>query len=404
MIYDEKIKGLVEIVQPFDEEGSFIDYALRLKIDEHNSNARQDRKQFWTEMRGIFLSKGHYSRFLDLQDLEKLFAQNNYEFYELQNASTPNRRFYAWMRIIPALEDYADDMLDYYLELGKKHQTVEFERRACILDSIGFFFEAVRDGKVESEMFAYLPLMRWSLENLMIYNRFDIDIMRELLKGLYFPYVRKHIGATIALQELIEKEEKELAIERDEEDREVLKKSSVWGMESPTVEDSFQTGNWMAAKIKDLPMFYQQLWSLIEGSTKEYPNLASAEKYREKYPYLSLYRSMFTAELLDVYENCIYIVSSPMAFRIYDELSSKLKLYSQDSIMAQLLTNMDIAENALPETEYFRSKVNWESAVINTQIAIDSLSEAEILTPRSRKTIIDLVRDRDRRMHIILNT
>jgi hypothetical protein len=391
--YDEKVTQLVQIVQPFEEVGSYVDHALQAKLASAVQEGDQERVEFWTDIRGEFLSKSHYMRFEELRHLERRFTQNDQEFLSLQNASSAKHIYYKWLLIIPALEDYAYDMLEYYMELESNFVSIDKERRKCIRDGIKFFVDAVDAGKLDDEMFAYLPLMRWAIENLLIYNKFDIAMLSPLLTTYYMPLVKKHITAAMGLKHLIDTEAVELAKERGEE---VLAASEIMSpYKGKHLTDQLETGEWMEAGEKDIPVFYTQLVDFMSGVTRRPPDLEQAEEFRRNYPYLSLYRSMFTAELLGVYTDCVYIVSKPLAFKIFDELEVKTQLYSQKNMIKQMLTNVDIVFHATESHESYRSKIHWQTVLANTKEAIGFLLEAEVLTKESVEELHGVLRYQD---------
>lgn len=361
-LYFDRLKEYANVVQVYSPDGLLIlsklkDIVYKYSLDSSLFYYRDK----WAEIEGIFLRKENYVDLERFKSLESMHKNLN-TIFQLGNKSSPLYRTVEWVHSFPSLIDYVQDLTIYHKQVEDEYLSSSDIKFEYTISSLRFANDKLKECKNMGERFKYLPLIVWSLENLIIYNNYSTEA-NDFVKGAIIPLLKRHRQASIEFIDLIKLDSIVLDLSKNE-----ISESNVFNNQAVSILNQDLNLNFVFDKSNSLDSFTSMLETYVSiDSDKDLPNinfdLTDAKTIRRVNPLYSVYRAYQLAEKLDLLneDNRLweYILSIKLVVDINKLLDINVNTFSEVNIKFIILSRTRAILNR-PVGAYDRTLTMWD--------------------------------------------
>lgn len=348
MNYREKVVSYASVLMGHAPDMDVIFDRLHEKI--MFSVEDQEQLKFWTEVSGRVHRN---SRVKEIEEMEHIERYNSgiLEMYPAIETLINSPNVLKWISYLDPLEDEIDWLLEYQKDNYVMERPSEQQCIDATIGSLRFYNEALEEGKSMEELFKYIPLMVWSIDNLLASDQLHHSFHPFLIDS-FVPVLRAHKAASLIFLDLMDNEDKYLEHERTNTIG--IDRASIFNRKYEAESIDLP----IPATYEDLssdPYLCSMSATLMQLATEDIKMLPRAENVRRAWhftPLTNLYRLRIHGELLGVYDEYVPVVRPKILKNMSDVLYTHIKTYSEENLVK---SNLIVIENLIAEsasTEY----------------------------------------------------
>lgn len=364
MTYDEVILEYAKMVQIYSPDGMRIYNMLEKKIKDYALEENFSRRDYWKEVKSQFLGKSSYVDYEYCSQLETIHKDLS-KLFNVTASKVSGVKIHEWITLLPQIKEYVERMVDYRIELDEEFLSTADEAFSCTRDTLKFFNSVLQVKTfTDKDLFDYIPILIWSLENLFIYGVYSCKFDKFILERI-IPIFRKHRIASNNFAELIS--------------REILPKSSLAHSTLFSARDDYECPH-QIIDITSTPLdiFSNSLIYGFKNGTFKNVDLDNAKTIRKQNPLYSLYRFYHFAEQLMIEEETVYITLRKIGTNIYNTCQTQIDTYSEENILFVLLCSVKQILASEPGTGR-RDLAMWDNMAEEVIQSLDILLESQVL-------------------------
>lgn len=356
MNYHERVMAYADVLQIFSPDQTILHNTLNDKIAYYAVTGNSPKElAFWTEVLGRLYRRVWFKEIGELVDIEKKNLNNIEDYPDITSLNrTPSTRL--WIKNLPMFKKEIIGLLDYQRDYGIKEKPSEDTRYDSCWRSLKFLNDGINNNLQLTELFSYIPLAMWSVENLLMTKNWHPDF-NEVITNSLVPLLRGHHSAVLNFLELVGSEEPFEAEEKELTKSTVFKRDYISKELELTIpldpRDMHAAGGKMSNDEDPfLDDYSNSLRAFVEEGLYLGPLIDQCTQQHYLAPLSNIHRLFLHAEMLGYKDEYVPVVSPNLIRSVSRKLYVHEKLYSEERLLTSCLLGVDNILNEFISTQY----------------------------------------------------
>lgn len=397
MNYREKVMAYADIIQIWTYDQSIINTTLDDKILSHSEDT--EVRDFWVEVKGRIRRNGLHTEITELIDVERRRI-GNIEAYPDVHRLMGSRMMLDWVHKLEEFEDEVIFLMDYQKEKHILERPTPKQKFDATLNALQFYNEAISKEKNTKDLFKYLGLVVWSIEDLVNTKQLHEDFYT-FIEDSVIPIFRAHKAALLIFLDLVNNEQEYL-------DKEEKEKGDEYKIQTVSIFDrEYKAEEVQVAIPKDptktkpdaedpyLDAFTHIIRTLMrEGKVIGNFFNESAKSWHFA-PLSNIYKMRMMTDLLGCTESYITAISPKVLNTASNHLFSYSKSYDSRTLIEMSILGIENVMMESRESEYKDLyRVRFDTALRDTREILDRILEAGLITAAQWEEALTRVKTR----------
>jgi hypothetical protein len=385
MNYHERVMAYADVLQIFSPDQAVLYNTLNDKIAQYATTGNSPKElAFWTEVLGRLCRRVWFKEIAELIDVEKKNLNNIEEYPDITSLNrTPSTRL--WIKSLPMFRKEVYGLLDYQRDYGIKEKPSEDNRYDSCWRSLKFINDAVTKDLPLTQLFSYIPLAVWSVENLLMTKNWHTDFNDVVTLSL-IPLLRGHHAAVLSFLELVSSEEPFTKEERELAKASIFKRDytpKTLELSIPLDPRDMHTAGGKMSSAEDpfLDDYSRSLRAFVEEELYLGPLIDQCVQQHFLSPLSHIHRLFLHAEMLGCQDEYVPVVSPTLIKSVSRKLYVHEKVYSEERLLASCLLGVDNILNEFGTTPYVDLyTIRYGDAIERLEKKLQGLIEEGLIT------------------------